>query len=138
MEIHNKTEPDTKSLEDRKYIPFASGVEHIPENEAEDIQAVADMINAIQKAQWNCHRHAFSGTHARTQGLVKGVLKVPDSLPKHLKQSMFANGGEYPVVCRYSSEPGDPGLDVRMNDDDDMRALLTLTRIAYHSLAALR
>ncbi len=26
---------------------------------------------------------------------------------------MFAHGGEYPVVCRYSSEPGDPGLDVR-------------------------
>lgn len=53
------------------------------------------------------------GTHARTQGLVKGKLVVPDDLPKHLKQSMFEHGGEYPVVCRYSSEPGDPGLDVR-------------------------
>lgn len=112
MEIHNKTESDTKSLENRKYIPFSKGVEQIPENEAEDIQAVADMINAIQKAQWNCHRHAYTGTHARTQGLVKGLLKVPDDLPKHLKQSLFAKGGEYPVMCRYSSEPGDPGLDV--------------------------
>ncbi|MCJ1403070.1 hypothetical protein MMC11_006293 [Xylographa trunciseda] len=96
MEILNRTEPNTWSLENRNYIPFVSGVEHLPENEAEDIQAVADMINAIQRAQWNCHRHAFSGTHARTQGLVKGVLKVPDDLPKHLKQGMFANGGEYP------------------------------------------
>jgi len=55
-----------------------------------------------------------SGTHARTQGLVKGKLIVEHDLPKHLKQSLFADGGEYPVVCRYSSEPGDPGLDVSL------------------------
>ena len=53
------------------------------------------------------------GTHARTQGLVKGKLVVLDNLPQHLRQSMFTRAGEYPVVCRYSSEPGDPGLDVR-------------------------
>jgi hypothetical protein len=28
---------------------------------------------------------------------------------------MFAEEKEWPVVCRYSSEPRDPGLDVRMN-----------------------
>lgn len=55
-----------------------------------------------------------SGTHARTQGLVKGKLIVEHNLPKHLKQSLFADGGEYPVACRYSSEPGDPGLDVSL------------------------
>lgn len=52
------------SLEDRKYIRWdAEGVENIQPNEAEDIQAVADMINVIQKAQWNSHRHCFSGKH---------------------------------------------------------------------------
>lgn len=112
MEIHNKTVNDPQSLANRKYIRYDSGVEKIPPNEAEDVQAVADMINEIQKAQWNIHRHAYTGTHARTQGLVKGKLIVPDDLPKHLKQSLFAHGGEYPVACRYSSEPGDPGLDV--------------------------
>lgn len=54
----------------------------------------------------------MTGTHARTHGIVKGKLIVPDDLPKHLKQSMFTKGGEYPVLCRYSTEPGDPGLDV--------------------------
>ena len=38
---------------------------------------------------------------------------MEEDLPKHLKQSMFERAGTYPVVCRYSSEPGDPGLDVR-------------------------
>ena len=50
---------------ERKYIHWqAEGVEKIPPSEQEDIQAVADMINAIQKAQWNSHRHCFSGMQA--------------------------------------------------------------------------
>lgn len=57
-----------------------------------------------------------TGTHARTQGIVKGTFVVSDDLPAHLKQGeLFAKGGEYPVVARYSTEPGDPGLDVRAN-----------------------
>ena len=129
MNISNKGE-DQVAMANRKYIHWQDeGVEKIPPNEAEDIQAVADQINAMQKAQYNSHRHCYtgktsisnekvwltivSGTHARTQGIVKGTLIVKDDLPKHLKQSMFEHGGEHAVVCRYSSEPGDPGLDVR-------------------------
>ena len=97
----------------RNYIHWQDeGVENVPPNEKEDIQTVAEMINGMQRAQYNQHRHCYTGTHARTQGLVKGKLIVKDDLPKHLKQSMFEQAGEYPVVCRYSSEPGDPGLDV--------------------------
>ena len=61
MDISNRTAQDTTALEGREYIRYDSGVEHIPPNEAEDIQAVADQINAIQKAQWNSHRHCYSG-----------------------------------------------------------------------------
>ena len=56
-----------------------------------------------------------TGTHARTQGLVKGKFIVRDDLPAYLKQGeLFANPGEYPVAARYSTEPGDPGLDDRI------------------------
>ena len=61
MDISNKSEKP-EALADRKYVRWQDeGVEKIPPNEQEDIQAVADMINAIQKAQWNSHRHCFSG-----------------------------------------------------------------------------
>ncbi|OJD36038.1 heme-dependent catalase [Diplodia corticola] len=105
-----------EDLAGRKYIRWdAKGVEKVPPNEAEDIQAVADMINEIQRAHWNKARHCFGGTHARTHGVVKGKFLVPDDLPQHLKQTeLFATGGEYPAVCRYSTEPGDPGLDDRI------------------------
>ena len=114
MDISNHSE-DQGAMASRPYIHWQDeGVEEIPSNEKEDIQAVAEMINTMQKMQYNSHRHCYTGTHARTQGLVKGKLIVKGDLPKHLQQSMFANAGEYPVVCRYSSEPGDPGLDVRV------------------------
>ncbi|KAH7125747.1 hypothetical protein B0J11DRAFT_529157 [Dendryphion nanum] len=40
---------------------------------------------------------------------------MPDDLPRHLKQTeLFEKGGEFPVAARYSTEPGDSGLDDRM------------------------
>lgn len=106
--------PSLKDLGVRDYIRWNDkGVEEVPEGEAEHIQAVADQINCIQKAQWNVHRHCYSGTHARTHGIVKGTFVVNKDLPKHLQQGeIFSKGGEYPVVARYSTEPGDPGMDV--------------------------
>lgn len=112
----NRTNGTTLAdLSKRDYVRWnAEGVEKIPQGEKEDIDAVAEQINCIQKAQWNMHRHCYSGTHARTHGIVKGKFLVHHDLPKHLKQGeLFAQGGEYPVACRYSTEPGDPGLDVR-------------------------
>ena len=115
---HNGTNGNTgKHTEDmskRNYIRWdAEGVEKVPPGEEEDINAVAEQINTIQKAQWNMHRHCYSGTHARTHGIVKGTFVVHDDLPDHLRQGeLFSHGGDYPVVCRYSTEPGDPGLDV--------------------------
>lgn len=106
----------SEDLANRKYVKWTDeGVEVIQDGEAEDIQAVADQINAIQKAQFNMHRHCFTGTHARTHGIVTGKLVVSDDLPKHLKQTeLFEKGGEFPIIARYSTEPGDPGLDVRV------------------------
>lgn len=138
MDISNNEE-DQNAMASRKYIHWQDeGVENIPPNEEEDIQAVADMINAMQKTQFNSHRHCYTGTHARTQGLVRGKLVIKDDLPQHLKQSMFAKVGEHPVVCRYSSEPGDPGLDVRIPCCLDCFVLAYLqARIVSHSLVAL-
>jgi hypothetical protein len=52
----------TKGVNTSNYIRWdADGVEKVPPGEAEDVQAVADMINTIQKAQFNNHRHMYSG-----------------------------------------------------------------------------
>lgn len=62
MDISNKAESQD-AMAIRKYLHWQDeGVEKIPPNEAEDIQAVADKINAMQKAQYNSHRHCYTGT----------------------------------------------------------------------------
>ncbi|RFU25050.1 hypothetical protein B7463_g11282, partial [Scytalidium lignicola] len=114
MDLSNKVE-NMQVLEKRNYIRWDDPrVEKKPEGEDEDVKAVAEMINKIQRIQYNMHRHCYSGTHARTHGVVKGTLKTEPSLPPHLRQSLFAEEREWPVLCRYSTEPGDPGLDDRI------------------------
>lgn len=66
-------------------------------------------MNGSRRVEESLILQAF---HTRTQGIVKGTLVVEKNLLTHLKQSMFAEEREWPVLCRYSSELGDPGLDV--------------------------
>ncbi|PNS14891.1 hypothetical protein CAC42_2120 [Sphaceloma murrayae] len=110
------TDSKVSDMTSRNYIRWdAQGVEVIPPNEDQDINAVAEQINLIQRTHYNKTRHAYGGTHARTQGVVKGEFVVADNLPKHLRQTeLFAQPGTFPAVCRYSTEPGDPGLDDRI------------------------
>lgn len=102
-------------MSDRKYIRWnAEGVEKVPPNEEADIREIVYQINETQRRFHEKNGHCFGGTHARTQGIVKGSLIVSDDLPSHLKQTeLFSQAGEFPVICRYSSEPSDPKLDVR-------------------------
>jgi hypothetical protein len=65
MPIPNHVEDESK-LEGRDYIRWDdSRVQSKPEGEDEDIKAVAEMINAIQKAQYNSHRHCYTGRSFR-------------------------------------------------------------------------
>ena len=67
-------------LANRPYIKYTSDIEQKPPGEDEDIQAVADMINQIQKAQYNSHRHCYSGKRndaGRRSSQDANTAKVP-------------------------------------------------------------
>ncbi len=53
------------------------------------------------------HRHAIRQAHAKSHGIVKGVLTVYGNLPEHLRQGLFAQPGSYPIIVRFSTAPGD-------------------------------
>lgn len=115
-------------LAQRNYIRWdAPGVEEVPPSEAEDIKATTEMFNSIQCHYNKLNNHCFGGTHARTQGIVKGQLIVPDDLPEHLKQTeLFRHGGAFELICRYSSEPSDPKLDVSWVSSSRTPLILTI------------
>lgn len=110
-----RTSTMTPDLSNRNYVRWdAPGVENPPPNEEDDINAVAEQINKAQRQQFDNHRHVYTGTHCRTQGILKGTFIVHDDIPAYLKQGeLFAKGGQYPAAVRYSTEPGDPGMDDR-------------------------
>lgn len=99
-------------LAKRQYLRWDSpGVEVIPPGEEDDIKAVAEQINTQQRQQFDNHRHVYTGTHCRTHGIVKGTFEVSANLPPHLRQGeLFSKPAVYPAACRYSTEPGDPGM----------------------------
>jgi len=51
--------------------------------------------------------HAIRSVHAKSHGLIQGELQVFDDLPAVMKQGLFAHGGRYPVIMRFSTIPGD-------------------------------
>ena len=89
------------------YLAWDSpGVEHPPGKDEEGTtRKIADTMIAMQKHNFDQHRHCFRATHVKTQAVVKGNLTVPSDLPEHLKQGLFAHSGTYPVIARYANEP---------------------------------
>ena len=66
MEISNRPADEQEDMSKRNYMHWdAEGLEKISPNEAEDISAVADIINQFHKMQWNkppplLHRFFYS------------------------------------------------------------------------------
>ncbi|UZJ56125.1 hypothetical protein CBS101457_005445 [Exobasidium rhododendri] len=99
-------EPTTKSA---NYIAWNDPKAESGAGPEEDkvINEIAKQINTAQQGVIDSHHHAFSGTHVKTHGVVKGEMEILPDLPAHLAQSMFAKPGKHPVGIRYSSEPTD-------------------------------
>jgi len=51
--------------------------------------------------------HATRSVHAKSHGLLRGELHVLNDLPAVLAQGIFAKAGNWPVVMRLSTVPGD-------------------------------
>lgn len=82
------------------------GVETIQPDEEAKIAQIQEVVTRMQKRNFAKHRHAFTGTHVKTQGIVKGQLHVRDDLPEHLRQGIFAEPGKKcDVAARYANEP---------------------------------
>jgi hypothetical protein len=80
----------------------------VPEkDEAVTFQALSDTMLKIQQTTYRDGGHALRGVHAKSHGILQGELEVLDGLDPTLAQGLFANGGRYPMVMRFSTVPGD-------------------------------
>lgn len=98
-------DPHTDSA--RPYLRYDAGVEEEQPHEAEDVAALREIFADLRAFAFEKHRHGLRDAHAKSHGVVRGTLRVHDDLPAELRQGLFAEPVERPVIIRFSTAPGD-------------------------------
>jgi hypothetical protein len=88
-------------------VPFDPSFEHFEPDEAETARELTDTLRGIMEVTAKDYGHAVRSVHAKSHGILRGELQVFDVLPPELAQGIFATAGTYPVVMRFSTNPGD-------------------------------
>lgn len=96
-------------ISSEKYVKYDDeGVEPSVSNETELTNDIIGIISRVQAHNFSTHRHAFRGTHVKTQGIVKGTLTVVPDLPTELAQAIASPANArtpHPVAIRFANEP---------------------------------
>ncbi len=87
-------------------VPYTDDLETEVPDEATLIDRTISTMRHTMAQGFEQHRHATSGTHAKSHGIVTGTLTVPSGLEPELAQGLFATPATYEIVLRYASEPG--------------------------------
>ena len=88
-------------------VPFDPRFEHLEFDEAETARELVETLRGIMETTAKDYGHAVRSVHAKSHGILRGELKVFDVLPPELAQGIFAMAATYPVVMRFSTNPGD-------------------------------
>lgn len=88
-------------------VRYDDAVEHLSQGEDQAVESLRDSFTHILDTTSRNYGHAVRAVHAKGQGIVRGRIVVRDDLPPHLAQGLFAQGGEYDAVLRFSTAPGD-------------------------------
>jgi hypothetical protein len=88
-------------------IRFDPSLESVPPDEEEVQAEMIRVFDKIQETTLKDYGHAVRGVHAKSHGLLTGLLTVLPDLPAPLAQGLCAAPGTYDVVLRLSTNPGD-------------------------------
>ena len=90
-----------------EYLPYSPTVEKPAPDEHVIFDELSRTMQHITRTMASRYRHAYRPVHAKSHGILVGTLEVLPGLPEPLAQGLFATPGTYPVVFRFSTNPGD-------------------------------
>lgn len=88
-------------------LPFQPDFEQPSDDEADTIQEMVEVMRSIGDKTYQDTGHGLRTVHAKSHALIQGTLHVLDGLPPAYAQGAFATPGQYPVIMRLSTNPGD-------------------------------
>ena len=88
-------------------LSYNAAVEQPAPGEAKAIASINRRMHGILETTWADYGHSVRSVHAKSHGLLQGELQVLDGLPDSLAQGVFARPSAFPVVLRFSTNPGD-------------------------------
>ncbi|RZI76857.1 MAG: catalase [Pseudomonas sp.] len=88
-------------------VAFSPSVERIDEDEQKVFADLDQTLSKIREKTFEDSGHARRSVHAKAHGVLRARLSVLSGLPDTLAQGLFAQAGEYDVLMRFSTNPGD-------------------------------
>lgn len=88
-------------------VLYSAAVEAPEPDEAHTIEELIQTLLKISSITYKDDHHALRSVHAKSHALLAGDLTVLGNLPPELSQGIFAAQGNFPVLMRFSSTPGD-------------------------------
>lgn len=88
-------------------VRFNPSVEVPEKDELLTQSELIETLLSISKTTLKDEDEALRAVHAKSHGLLKATLTVPDGLPETLAQGLFAKPGRYNAIIRLSQAPGD-------------------------------
>ena len=88
-------------------VPFSPEFERPVPDEAAVDRGLTEAMLAISRTTLKDTGHAWRSVHAKSHGVLRGRLQVLPGLPGPLAQGVYASPGDYPVLMRFSTTPGD-------------------------------
>lgn len=87
-------------------VPWTRDCERAEDDEADTARELVQTLRGIAETVARDEGHAFRSVHAKSHGVLRGVVQVPE-LPPVLAHGAFARPGEHAAILRLSSSPGD-------------------------------
>ena len=91
-----------------------SGVENVPEGEAEQIEEIAQLMVKLLEKRYGAGKPFLRGVHPKAHGCARATFTVNVNLSADLRVGVFANAGSsYEAVVRFSNAAALVGADVQ-------------------------
>ena len=89
------------------YLRYSADLEQPAADEPVVFDELSRTMQHITRTMAARYRHAYRPVHAKSHGVLVGELEVLPHLPEALAQGLFREAKSYPVILRFSTNPGD-------------------------------